>query len=84
MIKLVEYLRAHKRGILSRTNIIEYVNQCRYFNYTQYQAFHIARAYLRGVITEREMRKALQQADGAYFGNPRAFDEFVQLCCLKP
>lgn len=84
MNKLVEYLRAHKRGILSRTNIIEYVNQCRDVRHTQYRAFHIVRAYLRGVITEREMHKALRQTDGAYFGNPRAFDEFVQLCCLRP
>lgn len=84
MEKLVEYLRAHKRGILSRTNIIEYVNSCCDVNHTQYMAFQIARAYLRGIITEREMQKALRQTDGAYFGNPRSFDEFIQLCCLRP
>lgn len=84
MLKFIEYLRAHKSGILSRSNIIEYVNQCRDYIPTQYMAFHIARAYLRGIITEREMRKALRQTDGAYFGNPRALEEFVQLCCLKP
>jgi len=83
MPKLIEYLRAHKSGILTRTNIIEYINQCRDSIPTHYMAFHIARAYLRGVITKREMRKALKQTDGAYFGNPRALDGFIQLCCLN-
>lgn len=83
MKELVKKLREHKRGELSRTDINEYVVQCYDAKYTQHRAFKIVRTYLHGIINEREMTKALRQADGAYFGNPRALDEFVQLCCLR-
>lgn len=36
--------------------------------------YTVLRAYSKGIITEAEMRKALRQADGAVFGNPRTME----------
>lgn len=41
-----------------------------------WRSFEIVAAYLRGVITEREMDKALRQTD-RMFGNPRFLCGFV-------
>lgn len=42
------------------------------------------RDFSYGVITEKEMRKQLRQADGAVFGNPRTMERILGPVPNKP